>query len=378
VTPRKARLALDIGAFLCEYWQRKPLLIKNAVENFVPPLSSDELAGLALEEDVESRLIELCGDDWRLLHGPFKANDFVREHPWTLLVQAVDHYVPDVAALFQLVDFIPRWRTDDIMVSYAVDGGSVGPHYDNYDVFLLQGEGHRLWRLGQHCDADSPMLAHDELRLLHDFDTVAEYLLGPGDMLYIPPGIAHWGIARGECTTFSIGCRAPRIADMLSRWTDQVLSQVDSQQFYTDTGREPATRPGELSDYDMYHAMAQLRNALEQPSAFRWFGELVTEPRYDIEPDPDEVAEACARLRDGPLSIELSPAARLAWQQDTRGVVVYANGESLDCAAAVLPSLITLCEGRPLIGRQLDKALSDPDTAGLLDELLQCRCIHVQ
>jgi 50S ribosomal protein L16 3-hydroxylase len=372
------RLNLDRAAFLSRHWQREPLLIKNAIDDFVPPLSSDELAGLALEEEVESRLIEQRNDSWHLYHGPFREKDFTRNCPWTLLVQAVDHYIPAVARLQQLVDFIPRWRTDDIMVSYATDGGGVGPHYDNYDVFLLQGEGRRLWRLGQHCDHSTPLLPHDELRILAQFEPAREYLLGPGDMLYVPPGIAHWGIAQGECTTFSIGFRAPRVNEMLSRWTDELLEKMEPDTFFCDAGRSAVKRPGELQARDLARAMEQLRQAMNQPRSNRWFGELVTEPRYTIEPDPAEVSAELALLRHGVECVERSPAAKLAWQQDAHDLTVFANGESLECVMSALPSLLTLCGGQPLIGESLDNALSDPDTAALLENLLLRGCIHVR
>ena len=134
-----APLNLDREDFLARYWQRKPLYLPGAIANFKPPVSSQELAGLALEEGIESRLVEYRDDQWLLHHGPFQESDYDRDHPWTLLVQAVDHWIPEVAELRKLVDFLPQWRVDDVMVSYAPDGGSVGPHFDNYDVFLLQG-----------------------------------------------------------------------------------------------------------------------------------------------------------------------------------------------------------------------------------------------
>ncbi len=278
-------LKLDREHFLASHWQQKPLLIRGAIEHFKPPVSSHQLAGLALEEDIESRIIEQRDADWVLHHGPFQNTDYQRENPWTLLVQAVDQYLPEVAVLRQLVDFIPQWRVDDVMVSYAVDGGSVGPHFDNYDVFLLQGEGERLWKVGQFCDDQSPLLPHDELRILSLFESQAEYLLGPGDILYLPPGIAHWGIARGECTTFSIGFRAPRVNDMVSRWADQLLEQIGPDQFYHDARLEPVSRPGEIRSRDLERVRAQVQAALDQASGERWFGELVTEPRYDQLPD---------------------------------------------------------------------------------------------
>lgn len=370
-------LNLDRETFLARHWQSSPLLIRNAISDFQPPLSSDELAGLAMENEVESRVIECRDHHWQLHHGPFSESDYRRDLPWTLLVQAVDHHVQEVAELRKLIDFIPQWRVDDVMVSYAVDGGSVGPHYDNYDVFLLQGEGERLWQLGQFCEPDAALLPHDELRILENFDKTHEYLLGPGDILYVPPGIAHWGIAQGECTTFSIGFRAPRVNEMVSRWADQLLQGLEPDQFYRDTRRSPMSRPGEINTRDLERAAAQLQAALDQGGDNHWFGELVTEPRYETSPDEDELAEARAELREGVSFVELSPAAKLAWQQEAEGIAVFVNGECLMFDAAVLPPLLELCENWRLADVQLRGALSEPETARLLDALLQRGCLYV-
>ena len=319
-------LQLDREAFLARYWQREPLLIKAALPDFEAPISANELAGLALEEEVESRIIELADGQWRQHHGPFVAEDFTRDSAWTLLVQAVDQLIPEVAELRQLVDFIPQWRIDDVMVSYAVDGGSVGPHYDNYDVFLLQGEGQRLWQLGDHCDGDSALLPHPDLRILEHFESRTEYLLEPGDILYVPPGLAHWGIARGECTTFSIGFRAPRVNDMLSHWLDSLLERVDSEQFYRDEGAAEAFHPGQIRPEDLQRARDQLRKLLDADQDARWFGELVTEPRYPWAPDADELEALKRAMGEVPCRVQLSPGAKLAWDFSAEGIMVYANG----------------------------------------------------
>jgi 50S ribosomal protein L16 3-hydroxylase len=362
-------LRLDRETFLAQYWQKKPLLIENAIDGFIPPLSSDELAGLALEEDVESRLIEQCDTGWKLHHGPFNAADYQRDRPWNLLVQAVDHYIPDVAELRQLIDFIPQWRVDDVMVSYATDGGSVGPHYDNYDVFLLQGEGEKLWQLGQLCDSSSALLPHDELRVLDAFTPHQEYLLHPGDILYVPPGIAHWGVARGDSTTFSIGFRAPRVKDMVARWVDHLLEQLEPEQFYQDSRRAPLNRPGEIPPDDLKRAMAQLQDALDQAKGTDWFGELVTEPRD--EPPYEDCEAALALLRRKPACIELRSTAKLAWQQEAACIQVFANGERRSFNEAVLPSLLLLCDRWKLVGAEVDEAVADADTISLLEYLLE-------
>lgn len=371
-------LKLDKDAFLARHWQREPLLIRNAIPMFSSPLGADELAGLAMEDGVESRIIEAVQDQWRLHHGPFAEADFQRDCPWTLLVQAVDHYIPEVAELRKLVDFLPQWRVDDVMVSYAVDGGSVGPHFDNYDVFLLQGEGERRWQLGQFCDSSSPLLEHDELRILADFQCSQEYLLGPGDILYIPPGIAHWGIAQGECTTFSIGFRAPRLNEMVSRWADRLLESMDPDLFYGDSKVESVTRAGEIRPRDQERALAQLRAALDQEIDTHWFGELVTEPRYDNLADDDDLAEARALLRDGPSHISRVAAAKLAWQQDSDGIRVFANGDGRTFKPGILPALQMLCQDWALTGDDLMKGTADPDSAALLDYLLEMGVIYVE
>lgn len=372
------QLNLDREQFLARYWQKKPLLIRNAIEGFRAPLDADELAGLAMEDEVESRIVEYRDDAWRLHHGPFSDSDYNRDGPWTLLVQAVDQHVPDVAALRRLFDFIPQWRFDDIMASYAADGGGVGPHYDNYDVFLLQGTGTREWRLGQYCAPGTPLLPHADLRILEAFDTADQFVLEPGDMLYVPPRVAHWGVARGDCTTWSIGFRAPRIPDMVSRWVDRLLEDADPDEFFHDAGREPSARPGEISSRDLARVAAQLQAALDQAEGDRWFGELVTEPRYEPAYDAQAYVEARAELRDGACSVRLDAASRVAWQH-TQGVVsVFANGDSRDFGEAVLPLLEELCGQGVLAATAVaSTAASRGDTLDMLDYLLERGCVYV-
>ncbi|MBP7951907.1 MAG: cupin domain-containing protein, partial [Sphingorhabdus sp.] len=194
----------DITEFLAEYWQQKPMLIRNPWAEWANPLSPDDLAGMACEADVESRLITLDDGALSAEDGPVPEKRFGRlgRAPWTLLVQAVDQYIPEVAALVEPFRFIPDWRIDDVMVSYATDGGGVGAHFDQYDVFLIQGLGTRRWQVGGYCDDNTPLLPHDDLRLLADFEATDEWLLEPGDILYVPPGFSHNGVAVGDdCMT---------------------------------------------------------------------------------------------------------------------------------------------------------------------------------
>jgi 50S ribosomal protein L16 3-hydroxylase len=373
-----SRLNLDVDAFLARHWQREPLLIRRAIDNFSTPLPADELAGLALEEDIESRLIAENNGDWQLQHGPFQAQDYQRNDPWTLLVQAVDHYVPAVAALRELVDFLPSWRVDDVMVSYANDGGSVGPHYDNYDVFLLQGEGQRLWRLGQPCDATSELLPHPDLRILAQFDCRQEYLLEPGDILYVPPGVAHWGIAQGECTTFSIGFRAPRLQDLLSRWVDHRLDQVSDSVFYSDAQRGAGHRPGELSAVDRQQILSYIQAQMAAADD-SWMGELLSEPRYPQNPLSDDEVVALLEQRaatDAPL--QLAPEAKLIWQQNRDALWVFANTEKWSGDSALIPNIISLCQHGQWQGDEVDALQARPQGSELLHFLVAEGALYVE
>lgn len=268
--------------FLRTYWQHKPLLLSQVAVDWSSPLSAEELAGLALEEEVESRLITQVDDRFRVQHGPFDEDTFINlpDRNWTLLVQAVDLWVDEVSALHQRLAFLPPWRRDDIMVSYATPGGGVGPHFDHYDVFLLQVEGEREWHVGQHCEIDEPRVADSEMHLLAGFETESTHLLKPGDALYLPPRRAHWGTAVTESLTFSIGFRAPRLSEMLD---DLVL---DLQSGHDDSYlRDPPlnlSMAGEHID-PAFVAEAQklLRELLDDQVFFEdWFARFVTTPKY--------------------------------------------------------------------------------------------------
>ena len=217
---------ISIEQFLAEYWQKKPVLIRNAFPGFESPVDPDEIAGLALEEDIESRIIVEDGEEhkWQLLNGPFEESIFseLPKEKWTLLVQGVDQWVPEIADIISLFNFIPSWRRDDLMVSFAPKGGSVGPHYDNYDVFLIQATGQRKWQVGPKYNHESSTVEDTPLRILSDMKVEEEWTVNPGDVLYIPPLYGHNGVAENDCMTFSVGFRAPSEADILRSYTDYV------------------------------------------------------------------------------------------------------------------------------------------------------------
>jgi 50S ribosomal protein L16 3-hydroxylase len=273
----------DISAdqFLAEYWQKKPLLIRNALENFTPPINANELAGLSLENEIESRLV--VGEDWKIEHGPFDETRFQQlgNADWTLLVQGVNLWIPQVADLLDHFAFLPSWRIDDIMVSYATDGGSVGPHFDNYDVFLIQGSGSRRWLVGDICNTQSPLIAHEDLRILADFQAQYDWVLNTGDMLYLPPNFSHHGIAMGECTTFSVGFRAPSAAEILDDLTTELISQDKLSHYLKDPTLEP-----DMADKPIPRAyIEQIRKVItdslmDDETLMHWFAEYMTRPKY--------------------------------------------------------------------------------------------------
>jgi 50S ribosomal protein L16 3-hydroxylase len=332
---------MPIEIFLRDYWQKKPLLIRNAFPNFESPIDGDELAGLALEEEVESRLIfEKGKTPWELQHGPFAEKIFAKlpESHWTLLVQAVDQWVPEVNELLNHFRFIPNWRIDDIMISFAPDQGSVGPHFDYYDVFLLQGLGQRRWRIGQECDVESPRVAGTPLNILQNFTAKDEWLLEPGDMLYIPPGIAHWGIAEGDCMTFSIGFRAPSHAEILTELSQDIASTLTNDLRFSDPKLRLQTNPGEINT----DAIAQIQAVLQQHFTVEnialWFGKYMTERKYDNDEiaaeDELDADDWQAALAEGNM-LWRHPAARFAFHTADGCTQLFADGHAISCSQAL-------------------------------------------
>lgn len=363
----------DADRFLRDHWQKAPLLIRNPWAAWRNPLDPDELAGLACEEGVESRLVRRTRTTWKVEHGPFKPKRFARldGKPWTLLVQAVDHSVPAVAALLAPFRFVPDWRIDDVMVSVASDGGGVGPHFDQYDVFLIQGAGRRRWRVGGRCDAATPLLPHDDLRLLADFEAVDEWVLDPGDILYLPPGIAHDGVAVGDgCMTYSVGFRAPSRGELVSGWCDHLLEHLPDDDRYADPDLARAANPGEIAPAALDRLHAMVTSALRDRAAFaRWFGTYSSTPR-----DPDAVrapdvppAVIAARLAEGGVVCR-SPASRFGFiRRDAGALTLFVDGAAFDCAGATAAFAEALCAG-DAVAVAVDATLA-PETAALIADL---------
>ena len=341
----------DADAFLRDHWQKRPLLIRGAWAEWRNPLTPDELAGLACEDGVESRLVERAADRWSIEHGAFPEARFgaLRKANWTLLVQAVDQFVPAVAALIEPFRFVPDWRIDDVMVSTAATGGGVGPHFDQYDVFLVQGLGRRRWRIGALCDADTALLAHDGLRLLAEFEPVEEHLLEPGDILYVPPGVAHDGIAESDdCMTYSIGFRAPSRSELVAHFCDHVLATLDDDDRYADPDLRRQANPGEIAPAALDRLHAMIAEALHDREAFaRWFGAYVTTPKYpDLEwaPEAPPAQDELRRRLGAGEALQRNAASRFSFiRRGEDEVLLFVDGECHACTGPVAQLAEALC-----------------------------------
>lgn len=362
--------------FLRDYWQRKPLLIRQAIPDFESPIDADELAGLALEEEVESRLVIEHGErPWELRRGPFAEDAFstLPEREWTLLVQAVDQFVPEVAELLEQFRFLPSWRIDDVMISFAAPGGSVGPHFDNYDVFLLQAQGKRNWKIGQMCSSESPLLQHADLRILAEFEESAEWVLEPGDMLYLPPRLAHFGIAEDDCMTYSVGFRAPSAAEVLTHFTDFLSQYLTDEERYTDADAQPVSDPHQIQS----DALDRLKSLLaehmsDERMLLTWFGQFMTEPRYPELVAGEELGEEdfLSSLQDGAILVR-NPSARLAWSEVDDDVLLFASGQSRYLPGKLRELLKLVCSADALHSENLGEWLADEDGRDLLCELVK-------
>ncbi len=362
--------SLSIEHFLAEFWQQKPCLIRQAISRFEPMLDADDLAGLACEEMAESRLVtgSIESGDWSLAHGPFDAADFacLGEENWTLLVQDVEkHYAP-LQAFMQQFSFIPGWRLDDLMISYAVSGGSVGPHVDQYDVFLLQAEGRRRWEIAQTFQAD--LRPDCPLNVLQEFTAEQEWVLEPGDMLYLPPNVAHHGVALQPGMTWSIGCRAPSGADLLQALGEWLAFRDDQGGRYSDASLQPAARAGEIDSQALRDLRRLMLSCIETNADLdNYLAAFMSRFRLAYEPvsPPGQVKAATllAAVQKG-AGLLRNPWTRLAWIETTNGARLFAAGQSYDCSIQLAESL---CHPGQV---KINLAGTDQETLNMLTSLV--------
>lgn len=349
---------LSISEFLEKYWQKQPLLIRQAIPGFQSPLSPDELAGLACEDEVESRIvIEKDGDHpWQLLYGPFDDESFSQmpENHWTLLVQETNKHLPEMAELMDRFNFIPSWRVDDVMVSYAADQGSVGPHLDNYDVFLLQGHGQRRWQISDRAyhDDELSLIPEIELGILQSFAPDQEWVLEPGDMLYLPPRFVHHGVALGDCMTLSIGFRSQSHAELLTGYMEHVVENLAEDFRYSDPDLQLQQHPGEITSQQInkIRTILQQHLTMDDQQLARWFGCNVTEPAssYD-EPLPRTTMvteQTFLALFEQQQVLLRYPRSRFAFSQSKQETLLFVNGHRFALSPSLTSLAALLCDQR--------------------------------
>lgn len=336
--------------FLREYWQKKPLLIRQAVPGFKGLLDPQHLMALACRDDAQSRLVTCQRGRFGLRHGPFAPEDFSglsKKGKWSVLVQGVNHFLPEAMQLIQRFDFIPHARLDDLMVSYAPKGGGVGPHFDIYDVFLLQGYGHRRWQISQ--QTDQTLLEGAPLRILKNFRVEQEWVLEPGDMLYLPPQCAHNGIAEDDCMTYSIGFRTPWYQELAEQFLVYLQDRLEVPGTYADPGLKMQKHPSEIGP-DMLRQVAQAIRKI------RWDEEDIANflGCYLSEPKPHIFFEAPRRPLSAARFAEAVQRAgvrlNLKTQMLCQGHTVFINGDACPVQAADYPVLRQLADCRALAG----------------------------
>ncbi|MFN7152361.1 MAG: JmjC domain-containing protein [Acidovorax sp.] len=343
---------LTPAQFMRRHWQKKPLLVRQAIPQFAPPVLRSDLFALAADESVESRLVQLVKGTWKLRHGPFtrRALPALQQPDWTLLVQGVDLHNDAVHALMQQFRFVPEARLDDLMISYASNGGGVGPHFDSYDVFLLQAHGKRRWRIGRQKDLS--LRDGIPLKVLAHFEPEEEFVLEPGDMLYLPPRYAHDGIAEGECMTYSIGFRAPARAEMAQELLVRLAEDAADETtplLYRDAGQEAVTQPGEIPVGLQDFARDALSRALAQPLVLeRALGEYLTEPKASVWFEPGDAGV----MLEG---VCLDRRSRMMYDAHH----IFINGESYRAAGRDATLMRRLANDRQLTSRDLARASDD-------------------
>jgi 50S ribosomal protein L16 3-hydroxylase len=370
----------DRSEFIQQYWQKKPCLIRQAIPGFESPISPEKLAGLACEEEVHSRLIieKDAHTPWELSYGPFLEEVFLTlpETHYSLLVSECEKWIPELTGLIEQFRFIPDWRIDDLMVSYAPPGGSVGPHSDEYDVFLLQAQGNRKWQYTDNRVENPALIPGLDLAIMQNFSCDQEEILLPGDMLYLPPGIAHHGVAVDACLTFSIGFRAPTAIEALESFVLEVSRRESASKRYSDPDLETNRHFAEITQFEIDRFKAMILSLMDQPESL-WVdsvGKLLSDSMVGDD-DPDGQPARPQSLFNNNWVV--NPDSRMLYYRGDSDIRFYCNGRSykLPNSNPVIEAIQNLCELRFLSATSIDvcrlqkpliEMLSDLEKSGVL------------
>lgn len=368
--------------FMEEYWQKKPLLIRQAFADFKSPITADELAGLACEEEVDSRIVmEKDGEHpWFPVFGPMDETIFssMPETHWTLVVNDMEKYLPELAWIVDRFRFIPEWRLDDLMISYAADAGSVGPHVDLYDVFLLQGEGKRRWQISTQEVTEDNQVEGTPLRIQKDFEAEQEWVVEPGDILYLPPGVSHHGVSLGESISYSIGFRATSHADMVSDFMAHITQELSPNRVYQDPDQSVQENSNEIKSDALQRVTEIFKEYLQpdHPELQRWFGRFVSDTKSDVVTEPEQGVGSIEELQELANTGVLNrhTASRFAFTQNPGSTLLFIDGEDYKVTAEFAKAL---CKQRRL---DLDELLmtADKEETLFLVELYNQGKIHLE
>jgi 50S ribosomal protein L16 3-hydroxylase len=335
--------------FLADYWQQRPLVVRQAFPGFQTPISAEELAGLSCEDGVNSRIVIEKGGahPWQTFYGPMDEAVF-RKLPdthWSLLVNDVEKHLPELAWLLDCFRFIPEWCIDDLMISYAPEGGSVGPHLDRYDVFILQAQGHRHWQIHTHeVTADSRVPGTD-MDIQKDFESEQDWLLAPGDLIYIPPGVSHYGVATDDCMSFSIGFRAPSHADMLQDFIGFISQGRPAEVNFSDPQLVVQQHANEVTAVTIDAVRGVLGKYLQadHPALSHWFGRFISDVKTDVLPEVEQPAADFTAIAARCKELLRHPASHFAFCRQGPGAVLFVDGEDYDVSIGFAEQL---CEAR--------------------------------
>ena len=359
--------------FLDEFWQKKPVVIRGGFKDFIDPISADEVAGLAMEEQVESRLVHKTDGQWQAAFGPFESYEHLGGENWSLVVQALDNFSEEAAEMIEPFRFIPHWRLDDLMASFATPGGSVGPHIDNYDVFICQGSGKRRWRVGA-CGEHVQFAAHEALLHVEPFDAIIDAELEAGDILYIPPGFPHEGITLETSMSFSVGFRGNSSVSVLSAFADHLIDNEHGSELLTDPNRQVVSQSGEVSNDDYASIKKQVHSLLDDDAIFKTFtGQFLTAAKHDLDillPDePFELTEVSNLLNSH--AIKRLGGLRAFYFEDTiEQGLCYINGSELAFSAEIANGVKLLCDKVMLLPDDLSDWSHNAAFVELVTELL--------
>lgn len=340
-SPTYAIIDFDPEVFLRQYWQKKPCVIKNLFPAFADPLDANTLASLALEEDIDSRIVSRIGDDWQVTQGPFDESD-INSHCsgfWTLMVQGVDNFIPEVQFLTKRFNFIPRWRFDDLLVTYSVPGAGVGAHFDEYDVFIVQGQGQRRWQVGQKVSPNNENIyPHPKLQQVGEFSSIIDVITMPGDVLYIPPMFPHKGETIQDCINYSVGFRAPNQNELIQALADGMLQREYESVRFSDVGRELSTRHAAISGQDIVHLKTLIQQFVDSNNTDKLLLSMLSSGHPIVDSyalsDAYDDNDLLRGINTGiQVSKNLGVKTIYADEQDTEDFVFYINGQEFQVEA---------------------------------------------